>query len=355
MRKDSLSSTKRKTIQITVHPKVSETHALLAMNQFPTSMTDSWTPSLDELELGPLLGEGSFCQVFRVMVRRDQLQDNDSDQLSTPQSFAVKRLTCPQNPSHLAILKTEARILQRLPFQHPNIICYHRISPEQGFLVMDELSQTLGDAIVQWKKQRDRRFRSRSPPRKIFKSFVNRTAWINERRLAQAQRIRAALLGLARAMEFLHKHKIVFRDLKPDNCGFDHHGNIRLFDFGHARYIGDQDKVESKVAVGTYRYMSPEIFLLQPYGLSSDMHSYAMLFWEVCCLEVPYANAMTKEGIQDMMIKGKIRPSLGRIASPAMRDLLKQSWIPEPIKRPDFSWIVQEIEKELQTASHSQQ
>ena len=38
-------------------------------------------------------------------------------------------------------------------------------------------------------------------------------------------------------MKYMHKHSIIFRDLKPQNIGFDVRGDVKIFDFGLARIM----------------------------------------------------------------------------------------------------------------------
>ena len=43
-----------------------------------------------------------------------------------------------------------------------------------------------------------------------------------------------AAVSIADAISYLHSHRIIFRDLKPANIGFDNEGTLKLFDFGFA-------------------------------------------------------------------------------------------------------------------------
>ena len=44
-------------------------------------------------------------------------------------------------------------------------------------------------------------------------------------------------LQIATAMMYMHEHSIIFRDLKPQNIGFDVRGDVKIFDFGLARIM----------------------------------------------------------------------------------------------------------------------
>ena len=46
-------------------------------------------------------------------------------------------------------------------------------------------------------------------------------------------------MELSEAIKFMHSKKVLHRDLKPDNIGFDCDGVLKVFDFDVARIVPD--------------------------------------------------------------------------------------------------------------------
>ncbi|KAK8886574.1 hypothetical protein M9Y10_042038 [Tritrichomonas musculus] len=72
----------------------------------------------------------------------------------------------------------------------------------------------------------------------------------------------AILIGIAFSMTYLHKLKIVHRDLKRVNILLDENFRPKISDFGTAIiYIENTKfkKMQEKAKAGSYLYMAPEI------------------------------------------------------------------------------------------------
>jgi serine/threonine protein kinase len=76
------------------------------------------------------------------------------------------------------------------------------------------------------------------------------------------------------AIEFLHEHGVIYRDLKPENVLLDNLGHIKLTDFGLSK-LG-QLKGSNKMTYsfcGTPEYLAPEIVANKGHNHSVDWWS----------------------------------------------------------------------------------
>jgi len=277
--------------------------------------------------------------------------------ITIQQQYAIKRLhheTIGNDVIRLVAEKDillEAGILAHLP-RHANIIQLHALSdgfwkdPAAGFMILDHLTETLHDRLQRWRRA-PRPYDEREIP--LYKVAARN----KKRRTEQCSRMQYAALGVARAMEFLHKHKVIYRDLKPQTIGFDSRGVVRLFDFGLAR-VHIEGARQLTGFTGSARYMAPEVACSEPYSFPADVHAFSILLWEICSLERAYCQATDLKQLMRYVAQRKVRPTLNKIASPIIKELLPVSWHHDSAMRPSFALVVKQIELEGQAVEEQQ-
>ena len=85
-------------------------------------------------------------------------------------------------------------------------------------------------------------------------------------------------------INYLHSHKFIYRDIKPENIVVEENGYIKLIDFGAAKKIEDK----TKTVIGTPYYMAPEVFSGEGYSFEADYWSVAICMYEFMCGYVPF-------------------------------------------------------------------
>lgn len=331
-----------------------------------------------EVVLGELLGTGAFCDVHDLYdvqllshIEADELKcpiHEESKQRkrehihrtcrdATGRSRYVMKHLRPNltadrgvkifNHAAMDVLK-EFDILSRL--SHPNIAKlwgssvlerhssddetkdYGKIvcesNPEKFFLVLERIEQTLSQRILRWILTEQR------SPRKCENSDSNQFSSLPPfyaEKLLYAQ-------DIASALDHIHSSGMVFRDLKPDNVGIASNGTAKLFDFGLCREMPrgqasttdfrdnlKREPVYRMSKVGTRRYMSPEMITGHGYNQKTDTYSWAMVLYEMLCLEKPYAKYNRKMH-KILVCDEQGRPRASADIPWAARDLLKRSW-----------------------------
>lgn len=82
-------------------------------------------------------------------------------------------------------------------------------------------------------------------------------------------------------VNYLHAHWILHRDLKTSNLLLSNRGEIKIADFGMARYFGDPPPKLTQLVV-TLWYRAPELLLgAERYGAEVDMWSVGCIFGEL--------------------------------------------------------------------------
>ncbi|EGV66829.1 Cyclin-dependent kinase catalytic subunit [Yamadazyma tenuis] len=97
-----------------------------------------------------------------------------------------------------------------------------------------------------------------------------------------ADMIKRFLNQLVKGIKHCHSHRVLHRDLKPQNLLIDKEGNLKVADFGLARAFGVPLRAYTHEVV-TLWYRGPEILLGgKQYSTGVDMWSIGCIFAEMC-------------------------------------------------------------------------
>ncbi|PAN03680.1 hypothetical protein PAHAL_1G015000 [Panicum hallii] len=156
-------------------------------------------------------------------------------------------------------------------------------------------------------------------------------------------------IDISKGMNYLHQNNIIHRDLKTANLLMDENRVVKVADFGVAR-VKDQSGVMT-AETGTYRWMAPEVIEHKPYDHKADVFSFAIVLWELLTGKIPYEYLTPLQAAIGVVQKG-IRPTIPKDTHPKLIKLLQKCWHRDPAERPDFSEILeilQRLSKEVGT------
>jgi CheY-like chemotaxis protein/tRNA A-37 threonylcarbamoyl transferase component Bud32 len=210
-----------------------------------TVINDNSTRYLAGYSIIRTLGEGSMGIVFLA----ERIVNNK------PKRFAMKIIknhsTSGKNESVERFFK-EAKTAGQL--NHPNIIrvLEHGYAREENipYLVMEYFDGQTLKKVVQSKVKLD------------LKAKVN------------------IILQIARAIDVSHKHKIIHRDIKPDNIMITEDGHAKLADFGIAQ-LPDSEQTNVMKIIGTPYYLAPEGYNSPKVGSQADIYSLGTVAYEL--------------------------------------------------------------------------
>ncbi len=128
------------------------------------------------------------------------------------------------------------------------------------------------------------------------------------------------------AIEYLHKHEILYRDLKLDNIMLTADGHVKLTDFGLCK-PGMDWRAQTKTFCGTPEFIAPEILSSKPYTKAVDWWAYGVLLYELILGQSPFGGRNEAEVFHSIMAGRVYFPSK---ISPEAKDLIQRLLVRNP-------------------------
>jgi len=208
--------------------------------------------------------------------------------------------------------------------RHRNVVTIHSLGEERGqlFLVMEYVDGSDLQSVI------------------------------DSARRIPAELALVVLAEAGRGLAAAHETGIIHRDVKPGNILLSRSGDVKVTDFGVARWEGPQTNFQLTrpgVIVGTPDYMSPEQIREEAVDGRTDVYALGVLGFELLTGAPPFAGLSLRD-LQDAILGGELRPIDGlerderRVIEPMLRKALCRD---KSQRQASMRRLVEELENAL--------
>ncbi|CAG7836475.1 unnamed protein product [Allacma fusca] len=136
---------------------------------------------------------------------------------------------------------------------------------------------------------------------------------------------------MVQGLQYLHTQNIAHRDLKCENILLSRHWNVKLADFGFARFCvdGDGKRVLSQTYCGSAAYAAPEVVSGTPYNPKlADVWSLGIILYIMVNATMPFDDSNLKKLLKDQLarkwdFRSRVKDVLTPVLTKLVRDILE--------------------------------
>ncbi|KAF2863833.1 kinase-like protein [Piedraia hortae CBS 480.64] len=271
-----------------VSPNANDTSPLRAMGQGQVCRK----MNVDDFGVLRCLGKGAFGTVHLV-------KQHDTGRLYAQKQFKKASLTV--HKRLIEQTRTERAILESIN-RHPFVVKLYYAFHDKERLYL----------ILQY-----------APGGELFHH-------LSSQRMFSVETAAFYMAEMVLALEHLHHNvRVIYRDLKPENCLLDADGHLLLTDFGLSKVALEGEETTHTI-VGTIEYMAPEVFLNKGYDFAVDWWSLGAIGFDLMTGSPPFPGG-NRAKIESNIVKAKLQ--LPKILGPDAQDLLTRLLRKDPRKR----------------------
>ena len=155
------------------------------------------------------------------------------------------------------------------------------------------------------------------------------------------------IIQILKALQHAHDRGIVHRDIKPQNIMLFPDGQIKVMDFGIARFAREEGKTISDKAIGSVHYISPEQARGDITDEKSDIYSVGVMMYEMLTGVKPFdADNPVTVALMHMQNEPKMPREINDSIPEGLEEIVVRAMQKDPSKRyQSASEMIKDIEE----------
>ena len=249
-------------------------------------------------KIGRFLGKGGFAKCYELICQ-------DNNKIFAAKMIAKNSLKTDRQKQKLI---TEIKIHKSC--HYPNIVAFeHNFEDSENVYILLELcqNQTLNEIHLR---------------RKILTELE----------------VQCYIIQLVKALQYLHSHRIIHRDLKLGNLFLNDKMELKVGDFGLATKL-DYDGERKKTICGTPNYIAPEVISKSGHSYAVDIWAIGIIIFTLLCGKPPFETRDVKTTYGKIKAADYSFPENCKISKVA-KNLIKKILVVDSKSRPSLKDIL---------------